>query len=121
MKKMLLIGLFTLPLPAFAEHMDVIQFKLQDGCTLESYMAIVNDFNAWGEAYGYQTRIAVPLHSPNLESMYWLGTSEDAATFGKAWDTWRNALSDPDSGPAQLSARLASCMVNLSRDSYDIY
>ena len=121
MKKTLLIALFALPLTAVAEHMDVIQFKMNEGCTFESYMEIVADFNEWGQAYDYQTKIAVPLQNQDLNSMFWLGTSADAATFGKAWDAWRDAQSDPTSVPAKLMARFAACTTNLARWGYDVY
>ena len=121
MKKMMLAALLCLPMAASADYMDVIEFKLLEGCSFEQYMEIVNDFNEWGKEYGYSTQIAVPLQNENLESMYWLGTTKDAATFGKAWDTWRDALPDPESTPAKLWARFQACEVNLGRWGYDIY
>lgn len=121
MKKIVLIALLTMPLPAFAEHMDVIEFKMLEGCSWNQYMEIVKDFNVWGKKYGYNATVAVPLQSNNLTSMYWLGRSADAATFGKAWDTWRDAQADPDSTPAKLAARFAKCTENLGRRGYDVY
>ena len=121
MKKLFLIMLLSLPIPAFAEHMDVIEFKLLEGCSFDKYMAIVKDFNVWGKTVGYNAQVAVPLQSENLTSMYWLGTSADAATFGKAWDTWRDDLADPNSTPAKLWARFVECSANLSRNGYDVY
>ena len=121
MKRTLLIALFTMPLTAVAEHMDVIQFKMNEGCTFETYMEIVADFNEWGEDYGYRAKIAVPLQNEDLTSMYWVGSSEDAAAFGAAWDSWRDAQSDPDSMPAKLMARFAACTTNLGRWGYDVY
>jgi hypothetical protein len=122
MKKLILALLLCLPVAASAEYMDVIEFKLLDGCSFDKYMEIVNDFNSdWGEANGYTARVAMPIQSDNLVSMYWLGTTKDAATFGKVWDTWRNAQSDPDSTPSKLWARFLECEVNVSRRGYDIY
>lgn len=121
MRKMMLAALLFLPMAASADHMDVIEFKMLEGCSFEQYMEIVGDFNEWGADFGYRAQIAVPLQNENLESMYWLGTSKDAATFGKAWDTWRDAQSDPDSAPAKLSARFLACTENLGRWGYDIY
>lgn len=107
---------------ASAEYMDVIEVKLLEGCSFDQYMEIVNDFNDdWGKANEYTSSVAVPLQKENLESMYWLGTTKDAATFGKAWDTWRDALSDPESTPAKLWARFQTCSVNLGRWGYDMY
>ena len=89
--------------------------------SFEQYMAIVEDFNDWGKGYGYNAKIAVALQSNNLTSYYWLGTSKDAATFGAAWDAWRDALSDSESTPSKLWARFRECTVNLGRRGYDLY
>lgn len=121
MKKLLLAACLALPIPTFAEQLDVIEFELLEGCKFSDYMEIVADFNKWGKKYGYNAEVAVPLQSNNLTSMYWLGTSADAATFGKAWDTWRDAQADPDSEPAKLSARFSKCTKNLARRGYDIF
>jgi len=121
MKKILLAAFLLLPLNAVAEHMDVIEFKMLEGCSVEQYLAIIEDFNKWGEDYGYETKIAFPLQSNNLTSVYWLGMSANAAAFGRAWDAWRDALSDADSVPAKLSARFAECSENLGRRSYDVF
>jgi hypothetical protein len=63
----------------------------------------------------------MPLQHDDLESMDWIGTTKNAAAFGAAWDTWRDALGDPNSVPAKLWARLETCSVNISRRGYDIY
>lgn len=121
MHKILLAAALLLPLPALADHMDVIEFKLKEECSVGEYMEIVADFNKWGKTVGYHAKIAVPLQSNNLVSWYWLGTSADAATFGKAWDTWRDAQGNPDSAPAKLQARFAKCSENIGRRGYDVY
>ena len=121
MKKILIAAIFLLPMQVNAEHMDVIQFKLNDGCSFEKYMAIVADFNEWGKAYGYESKIAYPLQNDDLTHMYWLGTSANAATFGKAWDAWRDAQGDASSVPAKLQVRFSGCGTNVSRNGYDIY
>ncbi len=41
--------------------------------------------------------------------------------FGKAWDAWRNDLSDPNPVAAKLNERFAKCGTNESRRSYDIH
>lgn len=121
MKKFLLMALLSVPASAFSYHMDVIEFSLKEDCTLGQYMQIVGDFNRWGEAHGYNARIAAPLQSDNLDSLYWMGNSENAATFGAAWDTWRDALTDPESEPSKLTARFGECAENMSRRGYDVY
>ena len=122
MKRLLLLILLMSPAFASAEYMDVIKFKLTENCTFPQYLAIAHDFNTqWGESNGYISRVAMPLQNDDLESMYWIGTAANAAAFGTAWDTWRDALSDPNSVPAKLWARFQVCSVNLSRHGYDIY
>lgn len=121
MKKILIAAFFLLPLNAVAEHMDVIEFEMLDGCAMDQYMAIVQDFNKWGKDFGYQAKVAFPVQSNNLTSVYWLGTSANAATFGKAWDAWRDAQADADSVPAKLAARFAACSKNLGRRGYDVF
>ena len=121
MKKTVLAFIMFLPLSVSAEHMDVIEFEMLEGCSFDKYMEIVEDFNDWGKGYGYNAKIAVALQSNNLTSYYWLGTSKNAATFGKAWDAWRDALGDSESTPAKLWARFQECTVNLGRRGYDVY
>jgi hypothetical protein len=122
MKRILAIILFLAPIIAWADHVDVIEFKLNDGCSLDKYMAIANDFNnQWGAKNGYRAEVLVPIQSNNLVSMYWVGRSKDAAAFGKAWDTWRNELKDANSVAGKLVARFAACTTNLSRRGYDTY
>jgi len=122
MKIFVLTLLLFIPMTASAEYLDVIESKLVDGCSPDKYLKIVNDFNTeWGMKNGYTAKIAMPLQSSNLESIFWLGTTKDAASFGKAWDAWRDAMSDSDSVAAKLQARLRQCDVNLARRGYDLY
>jgi hypothetical protein len=121
MRKLIALVLLALPLPAMADHYDVIEFKLTEACSFETYMGVVKDFNEWGKGHGYQAEVAVKLQHTDLNTMIWLGRSANAATFGKAWDTWRNAQSDPASTPAKLQARFAKCSTNVGRRSYDVY
>ena len=121
MKRLLAAMLLTLPLPSMADHLDVIEFKLKDSCTFSSYLGIVKDFNEWSKGYGYKTEILMPLQSENLETVYWVGRSANAESFGKAWDAWRDALPNADSVPAKLWARFEACGTNLNRSAFDTY
>ncbi|MGR8950016.1 MAG: hypothetical protein ACU84Q_18390 [Gammaproteobacteria bacterium] len=121
MKKLLICYMLTLPFSALAEHLDVIEIEMTGKCSHAQYMTIVGDFNKWGEAHGYQAKIAVPLQSNNVTSTFWIGTTANAATFGKAWDAWRDAHSDSNSEPSKLTARLRECSTTLSRRGYDAY
>lgn len=122
MKKILFAALALLPLTAAADHMDVIQFELKDGCSWEKYLQIKNDFNEqWGKKNGYQAEVIRPIQSHDLETLYWVGRSASAAAYGKAWDTWRDELTDPDSVAGKLAARFGECSMNVSRRGYDVY
>ena len=92
MRRLLAAMLLTLPMPSMADHLDVIECKLKEGCSFSSYLGIVRDFNEWGKGYGYKAEILMPLQRSNLEAVYWVGRSTNAEIFGKAWDAWRNAL-----------------------------
>jgi len=125
MKKTLFAALAAAPLafagPAFAEHWDVIAFEMTGECTFSEYMQVVSDFNEWGEEYGYSAKVAAPLQNENLTTYYWIGSSENASTFGAAWDAWRDAQSDSRSTPARLQARFTECSTNNRRVGYDVY
>lgn len=122
MKKLLCCLLFLAPTSAFAGHMDVIGFKLNEGCTVQKYLAIVSEFNTtWGASHAYNARVAVPLQSASVDTLYWLGETSNAAAFGSAWDTWRDALADPKTPEAKLQARFDACGAIVTREGYDVY
>ncbi len=122
MKRLILAAILALPATALAtDFMEVIEFELQEGCSFSEYMGVVRDFNEWAKDYGYRAEIAMPLHSSNLTSLYWMGRAADAATFGTAWDIWRDSQSDANSVPAKLQARFSKCSKNVARSSYDVY
>ncbi|MGI9343063.1 MAG: hypothetical protein ACR2QV_09435 [Gammaproteobacteria bacterium] len=122
MKTILTIALFALPLPALADYMDVIEFKLKEGCEFSEYLEIVADFNEqWGSKHAYRSEIAMPVQSNNLETLFWVGRTANAAAFGAAWDAWRDEITDADSLAGKLSARFAKCSENVGRRGYDTY
>lgn len=123
MKNLIFIVALAFPFSTFADHMDVIQMKLVEGCSVAQYVEIMKEFNEkWAKDYGYEAELAVPLQSQDLESLFWVGRSANAEAFGKAWDAWRDAQSDPDSLAAKLQARFNACgELNESRSSYDTY
>lgn len=122
MKKLLLAAALLLPAPAMANTLDVITSTLNNGCTFATYLSITRDFNeSWGKAHGYSAQLMLPVHSSNSSMIIWVGTTASAETFGKAWDTWRTALANPNSVEAKLQARFAACTTQVSRASYDTY
>ena len=122
MKKLLFTFLLVLPIGAFADHIDVIEVQLNEGCSVPEYVAIKDDFNKqWGSRNGYHSEVLVPIQSNNLISLYWIGRTENAAGFGNAWDQWRNDLANPDSVASKLWARFEECSTNVGRRGYDVY
>ncbi len=121
-KNLVIAALVLFPLSAGADHLDVIKVTLKDDCTLEQYVAIANDFNEqWGTNNGYRSEVAVPVQNEELVSIFWLGRTASAEAFGKAWDTWRNQLTDPKSLASKLNARFVECSDNTSRSGFDLY
>lgn len=123
MKKYLILALAmaSASTAANAEHWDVIGVKINNGCSVEKYLQIKDDFNKWGAKHGYQASVLMPLQSNDLTTLWWIGKSENAAAFGAAWDAWRDGLANPESTPAKLNARFVECSTNVSRDSYDVF
>jgi hypothetical protein len=120
MRRLLLTALLLTPICASAEHLDVIQGKLKEKCTLEKYVAIKNDFNEqWGKSHGYRAEIASAVQSEDLGSVYWIGHTTSAEAFGRAWDTWRTELSTPKSVASKLNERFEKCVDNTGRRGYD--
>ncbi len=114
--------LLALPLAAAADHLDVIEVKLNEACSLDTYLAIARDFNTqWAPKHDYRAEVLVPIQSHNLVSLYWIGRSKDAGGFGRAWDAWREDLKNPDSVASKLWARFGKCGQNVSRRGYDVY
>ncbi|MGN3973019.1 hypothetical protein [Tsuneonella sp. SYSU-LHT278] len=107
--------------PAHAEYWDVISFQLKDDCPIGKYMAIVKDFNEWGKTQGYTASILTPVQNNDQSLMYWIGKTRNAATFGSAWDAWRDAQPDSASTAARLQARFTACSVNKSRSGFDAW
>lgn len=114
--------MLIIPVSAIADHIDVIEVQLKEGCSVNEYVAIKDDFNSmWGSKNGYRSEILMPIQSQNLISLYWVGRTSSAAAFGKAWDQWRTDLGDPKSAAAKLWARFEACSTNMSRRGYDVY
>ena len=123
MRRVLALALLVLPLTAHAAgHMDVIQVSLDEDCSLGEYVAIKDDFNAsWGQQNGYLAEVVVPLQSDDLQSVFWVGRTANAAAFGKAWDTWRTETADSKTTAGKLQERFDECSTNTSRNGFDIY
>lgn len=122
MKKLLFVVLLALPMGAIADHIDVIEVQLKEGCSVAQYVAIKDDFNKqWGSKNGYRSEVLVAIQSTNLNSLFWVGRTENAAAFGKAWDRWRDDLGNPNSVASKLWERFSNCSTNVARRGYDVY
>ena len=122
MKKIVFAVLALLPFSLMADHMDVIQLELKDGCTVAQYVTIAKDFNEqWGKKHAYHADVLTAIQSHDVKSVYWVGRSSGAEAFGKAWDTWQKEATDPNSVAAKLQERFADCSVELSRRGYEVH
>lgn len=66
MKTILTAALLALPMAALADHLDLIEFKLEDGGTFATELQTRRDFNTqWGDMTGYRAAIATPIESDN--------------------------------------------------------
>ena len=120
MRRLATVLLLLAPVCASAEHLDVIQGKLKEKCTLAKYVEMKNDFNEqWGKSHGYRAEIASPVQSNDLGSVFWIGHTTSAESFGKAWDTWRTEISNPKSVAGKLNERFEKCVDNTMRTGYD--
>ncbi len=119
MKRILAIALLACPMAASADYLDVIEFKLKEGCAMSKYMDIVKDFNALYGPQGYKAEVLSPTYSSNLESQIWVGRSKDGTTFGKLHDQWLAGQANANSAEAKLGARFSACATNTGRRSYN--
>ena len=119
MKRTIVAAMLLVSGAAFSDHVDVIEFTLNEGCSKEQYLEIVNDFREeWGSKNGYETEILFPLQSNNMTSIFWVGRSANAATFGAAYDKWSTELADSDSTAAKLNERFGDCSTSVGRRGY---
>ena len=122
MKKIIIAALALLPLAASADYLDVIQFELNEECTFEKYLAIKDDFNSqWAKDHDYTVEVLTPIQIHDMKSLFWVGRSSDAASFGRAWDAWQAESADPDSVASKLIARFAQCSIQSSRRGYQTH
>ena len=122
MKKLIIATLAMLPLAASADYLDVSQFELNEECSFEKYIAIKDDFNSqWAKDHDYKAEVLMPIQSHDMKSLFWVGRSSNAASFGQAWDAWQSESADPDSVAAKLVARFAQCSTETARRSYGVF
>lgn len=119
MRKLIALMLLALPMASHADYVDVIAWKLKDGCSMSQYLQIVKDFNElWAREYGYHAEVLVPVQSSEVTTYFWVGRVANGAAFGKGLDAWTAAQADANSMPAKLMARLRECATNERRAGY---
>jgi len=109
----LLIG----PQVAQADYVDVITNKLTGDCTMEKYLATVDDFRGvmTAQGYSYTVEVLVPVTGSDLSSVFWVGRTKDLATFGAEYSKWLTALGKSGSPESKANASLNECATNVSR------
>lgn len=86
MRRLLVAMLLVLPVPATADYLDVIKFKLNEGCSFATYVAVVKDINEWGKANGYKAEVLMPLQQADQEHLFFVGRGTNASQSG--FDTY---------------------------------
>ena len=113
-----LLAVLACPLIAKADYLDVIEFKMKEGCAMTKYMDIVKDFNALYGPKGYTTEILSPIYGTSLDSMIWVGRTKDMESFGKGAKAYGDAVADANSAEGKIAARFRECSTNVARRSY---
>ena len=109
--------LMAAPQAASADYVDVITNKMNPDCTMEKYLAAVEEFRGvmTAQGYTYTVEILVPIEGSDLSSVFWVGRTADFATFGAEYTKWLAALDDSRSPEAKVNAKLNKCATNVSR------
>jgi hypothetical protein len=111
MKKTMALLLLAVPAVACADYVDVLSAKLKEGCSVATLQLIVKDFNeTWAKEGTYKAELLVPMMSQDVNTVYWVGRTKDAETFGKGLERWRREAMDANSVAGKLSARMSQCV-----------
>ena len=100
-----------------ADYVDVITNKMTGDCSMEKYLAAVEEFRGvmTSEGYSYTVEILAPVSGPDLNSVFWVGRTQDFATFGAEYTKWLTALGKSGSPESKVNAKLNKCAMNVSR------
>ena len=122
MKKLIALTLLAVPAVSHADYVDVLSATLKDGCSVSTLQQIVKDFNAtWAKDGVYKAELLVPMMSRDLGTLYWVGRTKDAESFGSGLERWRKEIADPNSVAGKLAARLGQCATWGSRGGFTTY
>jgi|GEM_PF-2974461 len=113
----LTLSLLAAPTMASADYLDVITNRLNDGCSMEKYGKVVEEFRdvMTSQGYSYKVEIVVPFIGDQLDAIFWVGRTKDFATFGTESDRWAKALMNRKSPEAKINEKLNACTTNMTR------
>jgi len=108
------------PLVAHADYLDVITNKLKAGCSLDQYLAVVEEFRGVMKTQGYKYTVEIesPFISSDLSVIHWVGREPNFATFGQEDDRWQAAIAKPGTPEAKISDKLNACSESVSRSGH---
>jgi hypothetical protein len=114
---LLAFAMLLTPLVAHADYLDVITNRLKDGCSIDKYLGVVEEFRGVmkSQGYKYTVEIAPPFTGPDLSVVYWVGREPSFATFGQEYDRWDAAIAKPGTPEAKVNEKLNACSTNVSR------
>ena len=114
---LLALAMSMTPIAAHADYLDVITVKLKEGCPLDKYLGVVEEFRGVmkSQGYKYTVEIAPPFIGQDLSVVYWVGREPNFGTFGQESDRWDGALAKAGTPEAKVSEKLAACGENVSR------
>ena len=114
---LLVLTTLLAPLVAQADYLDVITSRLKEGCSLEKYLGVVDEFLGVmkSQGYKYTVEIAPPFIGDDLSVVYWVGREPNFATFGQESDKWEAAIAKPGTPEATINQKLDACTENVSR------
>lgn len=105
---------------ARADYVDAIVNRFVDGCTIQKYTPIVEEFHGVmkSEGYTYRTEIMQPFYADDVNVVLWVGRVADIGVFGKENAKWQAATQNPNSPESRVLAKLNGCTENVSRSAY---
>jgi hypothetical protein len=114
---LLTLSLVIAPTMASADYLDVITNRLNDGCSIEKYAKVVDEFRGVmkSEGYSYTVELVVPFIGDQLDAIFFVGRTKDLTTFGAENDRWTKALTNSKSPEAKINEKMNECATNVSR------
>ncbi len=114
---LLALALLIAPTMASADYLDVITNSLNDGCSMEEYGKVVEEFRGvmTSEGYSYTVEIVLPFIGDQLDAIFWVGRTKDFATFASETARWEKALTNSMSPESKINMKLNDCATNVSR------